>query len=74
MTRSTCTLDQNGPRDILLFNSLLFNKLFTNIHLNSQSVFMRIDDGMIVEHWDVVYQLGMLATLGLVTVNHPQLE
>lgn len=35
---------------------------------------MRIEDGKIAEHWDVVDQLGMLATLGLVTVNDPQLE
>lgn len=34
---------------------------------------MRIDDGQIVEHWDVVDQLGMLSTLGLVTINDPQL-
>lgn len=35
---------------------------------------MRVEDRKIVEHWDVVDQSGMLATLGLVTVNHPQLE
>lgn len=35
---------------------------------------MRIEDGEIAEHWDVVDQMGMLATLGLVTINDPQLE
>lgn len=35
---------------------------------------MRIEDGEIVEHWDVVDQMGMLSTLGLVTINDPQLE
>lgn len=35
---------------------------------------MRIEDRKFAEHWDVVDQLGMLSTLGLVTINDPQLE
>ena len=35
---------------------------------------MRVQDGEIAEHWDVVDQMKMLSTLGLVTVNDPQLE
>lgn len=34
---------------------------------------MRVEDGAFTEHWDVVDQLEMLATLGLVTINEPQL-
>lgn len=34
---------------------------------------MRIEDGQIAEHWDVVDQMGMLSTLGLVAINDPQL-
>lgn len=34
---------------------------------------LRVEDGKFAEHWDVVDQVGMLSTMGLVTVNDPQL-